>query len=619
MTKAPKKIVELSALSIGIGLLVGVVMTAANTYLGLYAGMTVSASIPAAVIAMGILQGILKRKGVHETNIVQTMASAGESLAAGVIFTLPALVIIGVWNDFAFWPTTFIALIGGLLGIVFMIPLRKALIRDDKTLTYPEGVACAAVIESGASDSRLGLKDVLGGVIVGGSVKLLSTGLKWVQSEAAWASSVSQRHLFFGFEVSPALIAIGYIVKLEIAVLVFLGGAIGWFVAIPLMGTPEALMGSSSLDVVWELWSSRVRYIGVGAMIVAGVWSIFSVRRGILSGVQSLRAAYVNKDQAVHSSERDISLMSMMVIFLLCLVSMFSLYNYLIDSIEFALLTTVVMIFATFLFVAVSSYMVGLVGSSNNPVSGMTISALLGTSVLFLLYGFVGENAILATLGVAAVVCCAACTAGDCSQDLKTGLLLQTSPRSQQIAQILGVVVPAFTIAPVLSLLHNAYGIGEGLRAPQAVLFANLTSAIFGEGTLPKDMILIGAVTGVVIILIDETLRLKKSSFRLYLMPLAVGIYLPITIAMPILLGGLLHFFLSARNKTHVESKDSALLAGSGLIAGEALMGVFLAILLAFGISLQSNWLGEGGSAGLAIVVMGLTALFLGRKALARR
>lgn len=610
------KVVELSVLSIVIGLIVGVVMTAANTYLGLYAGMTVSASIPAAVIAMGIFQGILRRKAPQETNIVQTMASAGESLAAGVIFTLPALVIVGVWNDFAFWPTTFIALIGGLLGVIFMIPLRKALIRDDKNLTYPEGVACASVIESGTSESQSGLKDVIFGVAIGGLIKLGSAGLKWIQSEVAWATALfGQRQAFFGFETSPALIAIGYIVRLEIAFLVFLGGAIGFFVTIPLLGTPEDLLGESSMDIVWTLWSTQVRYMGVGAMIIAGLWSIFSVRRGIYSGVQSLKMAYGSKDKAVHATDRDISLISMLVIFVLCLVSMFSLYQYLISSIETALLTTLIMVVASFLFVAVSSYMVGLVGSSNNPVSGMTISALLGTSVLFLLYGFVGENAILATLGVAAVVCCAACTAGDCSQDLKTGLILKTSPRSQQIAQIIGIIVPAFTIAPVLSLLHQSYGIGEGLRAPQAVLFANLTSAIFGDGDLPVNMVLIGALIGLVVILIDETLRIRKAPFRLHLMPMAVGIYLPVTIAVPIFLGGLIHFFAHRKTASEASDHDSAVLASSGLIAGEALMGVAIAGLLAANISIGSDLFGESGSAALSIFAVAFVAFYLWKKA----
>ncbi|TVQ79973.1 MAG: oligopeptide transporter, OPT family [Bradymonadales bacterium] len=610
-----KKVKELSLLSIGLGILIAVVMTAANTYLGLYAGMTVSASIPAAVIAMAVLQGVLRRRSPQETNIVQTIASAGESLAAGVIFTVPALVIIGVWNDFQFWPTTLIAMIGGLLGVIFMIPLRKALIQDDKTLTYPEGVACASVIESGTSESRGGLSLIVSGLFVGAVVKFLSSGMKLLLPSVEFANRLGNRQFFFGFELSPALVAIGYIVRLEIAVLVFLGGAIAWFVGIPLLGTPEHLLGESSLDVAWALWDEKIRFVGVGSMIVAGMWSLISVRKGISSGLRSLKRAYTDRREAVHSTERDLGLVPMLIIFLLCLVMMFSLYEFLISSIELSLLTTGIMIVASFLFVAVSSYMVGLVGSSNNPVSGMAISALLGSAALFLFYGFVGESAILATLGVAAVVCCAACTAGDCSQDLKTGAILKTTPRSQQIGQIIGVVVPAAVIAPVLTLLHQEYVIGEGLRAPQAALFGRLTSAMFGAGDMPMDMLNWGFALGIFIIILDRILAASGIKFRLHLMPMAVGIYLPVTLAVPILFGGLIHFFVHRRDTKNEKLGESGVLASSGIIAGEALTGVFIAILSAASIPIQVKWLGlEPGSA-VSIAVMGLVLFFLTKKA----
>jgi len=574
---------ELSPLAIVIGLVIGVIMTAANVYLGLYAGMTVSASIPAAVIALGIFRIFLNRSSILEANIVQTMASAGESLAAGIIFTVPALVLVGAWTKFEFWPTTIIAITGGLLGVIFMIPLRRALIVEDKNLTYPEGVACAAVLRTGSEEKSDGLKAVGLGLALGAVIKFLSTGLGLVAGtvEKAFASKGSV--FYFGSDVSPALLAVGYIVKLEIAMLFFLGGAIGWIIGIPLLGIPESLSDASALDIAWQLWSEKIRYLGVGAMIVGGVYSIFSVRSGIFKGIQGLKSAYQNRSMAVHAMDRDISLLAMLVVFGLCVLSTFFLYEYLIQMFDVSLLTTIIMIIAAFLFVAISSYIVGLVGTSNNPVSGMTISALLGTAALFLVFGMKGESAILSTLGVAAVVCCAACTAGDCSQDLKTGRIVGSSPRSQQIAQMIGVTIPAFVIAPVLTLLHSTYVIGEGLTAPQATLFASITKGLFGTGSLPMNFVYLGAVIGVAVIIIDMVLGRSESKIRLHLMPIAVGIYLPITLAVPILIGGFIRFFVERKNGVVDEGKDKGILAGSGLIAGEAVMGIIIALLIYFG------------------------------------
>jgi putative OPT family oligopeptide transporter len=274
-----------------------------------------------------------------------------------------------------------------------------------------------------------------------------------------------------------------------------------------------------------------------------------------------------------------------MTILLIAFATMFGLYQYLIDHLGITLLATFLMIICSFIFVAVSSYIVGLVGSSNNPVSGMTISALLVSAALFLALGFKGDSAILATLGVAAIVCCAACTAGDCSQDLKTGSLIGATPKYQQFAQIIGVIIPAFVIAPVLTLLHEAYGIGEGLKAPQATLFASITKALFGQGDLPVMMVIYGAILGVIIIFIDSFF-LKGKSFRLHLMPLAVGIYLPVTLATPILIGGIIRYLVDKKHHNRLESEDSGVLLSSGFIAGEAIMGVLVAILLFSNINL---------------------------------
>ncbi len=570
---------ELTLSSLGIGLLIGICMTAATVYLGLYAGMTVSASIPAGVLAMGFYKGLLKRSdAILEANIVQTMASAGESLAAGVIFTIPALLIVGAWNEFSFWPTTLIAMCGGLLGVIFMIPLRKALIEDDKDLIYPEGVACAQVLKAGAAeDNSGGFKTILQGLGIAGLFKFFSASLGLFKGSVEKAMFAGKSSLFFGGDISPALMAVGYIVGLPVSMLVLTGGALAWFVAIPLMGTPVGMEEASALDVAWTLWSTQVRYIGVGAMVVGGLWSLLGVRKSFVSGIKALGNS---------KGTTDLSPSIISTLLIVNIIVMAFLYHSMIGSWGATLITTAAMILASFLFVAVSSYVVGLVGSSNNPVSGMTISALLGTSALFLVFGFQGESAILATLGVAGVVCCAACSAGDCSQDLKTGSLIGATPRSQQIAQIIGVVIPAFVIAPTLTLLHNAYGIGDKLKAPQATLFASLTKAIFGDGTLPQDKIIIGAILGVLVIAVDS-LFLKKKKFRLHLMPIAVGIYLPVTLATPMILGGLVQHFVHKKKGVVDEGKDQGILFSSGLVAGESLMGVAIALMISLGVNLS--------------------------------
>ena len=568
-------------MAIGIGLMVGVVMTAANVYLGLYAGMTITASIPAAVIAMAVFRGILRRQSILESNLVQTIASAGESIAGGVIFTLPALVLVGVWQDFRFWPTTLIAIAGGLLGVAFMVPLRRALIVEEKELTYPEGVACAAVLKTGSSESVSGVWMIAKGLLVGGIVKFCSDALGALSGAVEYAARVKNSVFYFGANISPALMAVGYIVRLPIAMLVFLGGAIGWLLAIPMFGIPEALEGKTAVEIANELWEAKIRYMGVGAMVVGGLASIFSVRSGITSGFK--RLAGVGRsglNEKTIRTERDISPLGLAGALVGAVVLVFFLYWSLVGSWPVSLLTTGIMVALAFVFGAVSSYVVGLVGASNNPVSGMTISALLATAALFLALGYQGDSAILATLGVAAVVCCAATTAGDCSQDLKTGVLVGATPRYQQYGQILGVLIPVFVVAPVLSLLHSSYGIGEQLKAPQATLFASLVEALFGDKDLPYDMVAYGAAIGVVVLIADAFLKRARSPYRLYLMPLAVGIYLPITLSAPILFGGLVRYFAERGRKTRPGETDSGVLLGSGFIAGEAIMGILIALLV---------------------------------------
>lgn len=612
--KKGPSISEVTLETLIIGAVIGIVMTAANVYLGLYAGLTVSASIPAAVLAAGIFRVFPRKDSLYKSNIVQTMASAGESLAAGVIFTIPALVLVGAWQDFAFWPTTTIAVCGGLLGVIFMIPLRKALItKKNKDLTYPEGVACAKVLQNTADSSsdNKGLQNIVAGLFLGGLFKLLTSGFKLLVGSVEKAFAFGNHVFFVGCDISPALVGVGYIVKLRVACLVLLGGALGWFVGIPLMELKGELSGLPPLDAAWTLWSTQIRYMGVGAMLVGGLASIFTVRKGITDGMGELKASYLDrKNVTSNKTEQDMNIMGMSLIFVFCFLVMLWLYHTMLNSLGFSLLTAFIMILASFPFVAVSSYIVGLVGSSNNPVSGITIAVLIATAAFLMVLGYEGNSAILATLGVASVVCCAACTAGDCSQDLKTGSIIGATPKYQQWAQCVGIVIPAFIIAPILTLLHNAYGIGDGLRAPQATLFASITQALFGKGSLPYDMLLYGVIIAFVILALDKFLVLKQSKIRLPLMPVAVGIYLPIGLAVPLFIGGLIHYFTTKNKKEN----DNGILLGSGLIAGEALIGVLIAVFVSMKIDLQFISLGQWLMESLSLIAFASMCVYFWKK-----
>lgn len=585
---AEKSIPEFTIKAVVIGVVLGVIMTAANTYLGLKAGMTVSASIPAAVISMGILRGILRRGTILENNIVQTIASAGESLAAGIIFTVPALVITGVWDKFYFWPVTIIAILGGMLGVLFMIPLRRALIVEEIELKYPEGVACAEVLEVGETGGS-GVWLVFSAMVVGGVFQFLVKGLHLFKETVEGAVRAGRSAFYVGSDVSPALIAVGYIVGFNVALLIFIGGALGWLFGIPIYylftGFPAG--SESVLDTMWDTWDRYIRFMGVGAMVVGGVWSIIGVRRGIVKGIQGAVAGYraASDGEVTKRTEKDLSIRSIGAMLVPTIIAVFVLYEFLTGSHGITLVAGLAMIVSAFFFVAVSSYIVGLVGSSNNPVSGMTISTVLFTSVLLLLFGMTGESGIIASLGVAGVVCCAACTAGDVSQDLKTGYLVGATPWKQQIAQVIGVLAPAFVIAPILTVLHASEGIGVGLKAPQATLFASITTAMFTpEKSLPWAMVIVGAAVGVGIIVMDEILKKRGSEFRTHVMPVAVGIYLPWSLGVPILIGGFVAW-LTAHRVGVSQAKEAVhrgVLFGSGLIAGESLMGILLAFFVFF-------------------------------------
>lgn len=569
---------ELTVRAVVIGLLIGTVLTAANTYLGLYAGMTVTGSIPAAIVSMGILRGLLSRGTIRENNIVQTIASAGEAVAAGIIFTVPALLITGVWMEFSFWKVSLIGLLGGLLGVLFMVPLRRVLIVEDKELIYPEGVACAQVLEageSGGSPMRTILSALGGGLVFKSLVGLVAVFRG--TAEAAWR--VAGTVLYGGTDVSVALLGVGVIVGVEIGIAALAGSVIAWLFAIPIFYWVSPLPEQSALDAAWSLWSSQIRYMGVGAMIVGGLASMWKIRGGIGKAVRHLLGGIGRGGRSVERTDQDLPNSLVGAAFAVAAIGTFVLYQSVTGSLPVALTAGVVMLVSSLFFVAVSSYICGLVGSSNNPISGTTICALMFSSVILLILGMTGSAGILGALGVASIVCCAAATAGDTSQDLKTGQLVGATPRLQQTGQLIGILVPVFTIAPVLTLLHRAYGIGTGepnsLLAPQATLFASIAEGLFGDSNIPWNMVWIGALIAIGIVLFDGFLQRSGSRFRAHVMPVAVGIYLPISLMVPIFLGGLISQRLQERSEG---ARHKGLLIASGLIAGEAIAGILIAI-----------------------------------------
>ena len=606
MSNNSSAIPELNLRVIILGLILSVVMGSANVYLGLKAGMTVSASIPAAVVGMLVLRYFGRTGGsshggsILEANQIQTAASAGESLAAGIIFTMPALILIGVWQEFDMILTTVIAFTGGLLGILFMIPMRQVfIVKNEDNLQYPEGLACASVLEAGQeTDSSDNASSIIKGALLGGAFKGLISFVGLLKGGLETAYLIGNRIFFFGGDISPALLAVGFIVKLNVAVLIFIGGFIGWLVGIPLLGHGLE-HANNPVEGAWDLWSTQIRYVGVGAMVIGGMSSIFRVRKGLVDAIKVLRKSQINIDQDnIPSNQKDIPPKTINIFSALAVTLVGGIYYYITNDIAITIVTTIIMIIMAFFFTAVASYIVGLVGNSNSPVSGMTITAVLFTGGLLYVFGFSGTEGMVATLGVAAIVCCAACTSGDVCNDLKTGQIVGSSPFRQQIMQIAGVAVASLVMAPIMQLLHETTPGGIGgreLAAPQAGLFASLAKGFFGDGILPWNMVAIGAVLGIIILSADSFLerwyKLKNiqnpNSFRLHLMPIAVGMYLPFGLSTPILIGGLLAHFILKENSPN-KDPDSVLQKGvllsSGLIAGESLMGILLAFIAGAGI-----------------------------------
>ncbi len=592
---------QLTLRAVGLAIVLAMILAAANTYLGLFAGMTIASAIPAAVVSMAVLR-LLGGGGILENNIVQTGASAGSSIASGVIFTIPALVILGFWQDFRYSWVLAIAGLGGLLGVLFSVPLRRALIVDQK-LAFPEGQAAAEVLKAGENPSQ-GIRILGVGALGGAFAKLAAgSGLRLIPDTAASAGFAGKYLAFFGTNLSPALLSVGYIVGLNVGIVVLAGAMLSWNIAIPYYVAnvlphqaelAQAAAGLDPEDLAGFIWSKQIRYLGVGAMLIGGIWALVSLRHSLLSGVRSgLAAARASAaGQVIAHTEQDLPMKSVLLGILLFTLPLWALYQAIVGSLAVSLPMTIIMIVTGFLFCSVSAYMAGLVGSSNNPVSGITIATILFSAVvLLLLMGKDNEVGPVAAIMIGAVVCCAACIAGDNLQDLKCGYIVGATPWRQQVMLGIGAASSALVMAPVLNLLAQAYGIGvpsethpNPLLAPQATLMASVSKGLFG-GLLPWNMIAVGAVIGVAIIVLDEILKARGSSFRTPVLAVAVGIYLPLELMTPIFLGGLLAWLADRRLRrqgletAEIERRHrKGLLFAAGMITGEALMGIAIAV-----------------------------------------
>ncbi|MBN1763853.1 MAG: oligopeptide transporter, OPT family [Sedimentisphaerales bacterium] len=603
MDTKKEPLMEITVKAVVLGIVLSVVLGAANAYLGLFAGMTVSASIPAAVVSMGVLR-LFQRSSILENNIVQTAASAGESLAAGVIFTLPALVIMGFWQEFDFFWVTIIAGFGGMLGVLFTIPLRRSLIVKDK-LQFPEGVATAEVLQTGHEGGK-SVTCIAQAAVVAGLYKLGAKGFGFWPEMVEGARRLSGSIAYFGTNLSPALLSVGYIVGLNIAALVFIGGAINWMIAIPICAGmnewatyPEGhdLAGQmmSALDYAGYLWSAKTRYLGVGGMLLGGLWTIVQMRKSLLGGIRSGLLAWRKSAaglEEIPRTEKDMPMKWVLILIMVSIVPLILVYQVFVKDLSVTLPMAVIMLLAGFVFSAVSAYMAGLVGSSNTPISGVTIATIVVASLfLVLLMGRGNTNGPAAAVIISSVVCCAAAIANDNMQDLKTGYLVKATPWKQQVMQIIGTLSSALVIAPVLMLLYKAYGFKgqagaapDALAAVQANLIASVAQGVF-QGNLPWNFIYIGMLLAAGIIMLDGYLRSKNSSFRTPVLAVAIGIYLPFELSVPIFAGGLIHQAVQAfhrsknLDKNQIEqSNRNGLLYASGLITGEALMGILLAI-----------------------------------------
>lgn len=595
---ADRIVPEFTLTSLILGVILAVVFGAANAYLGLRVGTTVSASIPAAVISMGIIRFILKKNSILENNMVQTIGSAGESLAAGAIFTLPALFMWASESNGgisvpSFIEIALIALCGGVLGVLFMVPLRNALIVEEHgILPFPEGQACADVLlagEEGGSKSKV----VFSGLGIAAIYKFIADGLCLFPSEIHW--DIKSLRTGFGADVLPALAGVGYICGLKISSYMFAGGVLGWFALIPaisLFGT-DSVIAPATIAVsqmsAMDIWSSYIRYIGAGAVAAGGIISLIKTFPTIIRTFSKAIRGFGHKGASQNRTTKDLPLP-----IVLSGVLLMALMIWILPAIPISPLGALIVVIFGFFFATVSSRMVGLVGSSNNPVSGMAIATLLIATAILKATGMTGYEGMASAICIGTVICIIAAMAGDTSQDLKTGYIVGATPIRQQIGELVGAVAAALAIGGIMYLFNAAWGYGgTELPAPQATLMKLVVEGVMG-GTLPWGLVFCGIGIAIVI----EILGLP-------ILPVAIGLYLPIHLSAPIFAGGLIRHYFEKKKNGHSEEEhkariDRGVLYSSGLIAGEGLVGILLAVfaVVPFGSSTLAETINLGGILG---------------------
>ena len=586
---AEKVTPEITVTSIVMGIILAVVFGAANAYLGLRVGMTVSASIPAAVIAMGVIRIIMRRNSILESNLVQTIGSAGESLAAGAIFTLPALFLWaaeGKMEKPDLVEITLIALIGGLLGVFFMIPLRNALIvKEHGVLPYPEGTACAEVLLAGENGGA-NASTVFAGMGFAALFKFIIDGIKLVSGEISFRVKGFAGEI--GTQIYPAVMSVGYICGARISSYMFAGGILSWLVLIPLIvlfGSEIVLYpGTAPISEIFAnggagaIWSTYIRYIGAGALAAGGIISLCKSLPLIITtftgALKSMKGAGATSTER---TSKDINLKIVIIAIVVLTVLI-----WLIPAIPISLLGAFIIVIFGFFFATVSSRMVGLVGSSNNPVSGMAIATLLIATLILKITGATGAAGMCSAIAIGSIICIVSAIAGDSSQDLKTGYILGATPKKQQLGEIVGVVASALAIGGTLYLLDSAWGFGsDELGAPQATLMKLIVEGVMG-GDLPWVLVFIGVFIAIAVELIG-----------IPVLPFAIGVYLPVQLNACIMVGGLIRLAFDKIKGKKAEHKEEIVNDGilfcSGMIAGEGLVGIVLALLAVFGLDSALN------------------------------
>ncbi len=647
---ASQSLPEITLRSIFLGIILTIVLAAANAYLGLKVGQTVSASIPAAIISMSLLR-FFKNSNVLENTMVQTMASVGESLIAGVTFIMPALIILHVWTGFYYWQTVCIALLGGILGVLFTIPLRRALLVD-KSLRYPEGIAISNVLKASANKEVGDMKSLAWGGIAGAAISLFQTGFEILTDTFDFWVKTSKTVFGFQLGLSPALIAAGYIVGVNVAISFMVGIVIGWLAGVPILTLHYGMLDTESASAVaMGVWKGHIRYIGVGTMLIGGLWTLFRLFKPIIQSITasfvSLRAAKMVGAKASLRTERDFPITYVVWGVLLLLVPVFILLTYYIVPVDSSIsnsfrnflcgFTTLYVLIGGFLFCSISAYFAGLIGSSNTPVSGLLVSSLLLLCLAVLAFfgmngGMAGRElfGVILAIGSSVIICVALAISNDTMQDLKVGQVVGATPWKQQLMLVLGVVVSAFVVPPILELLYNAYGIGgvfprpgmnpaQMLGAPQAALMATVAQGVYTHH-LEWSMIILGALIAVICIIVDEIVK-KNFNTRLPVLAVGLAIYLPMNTTIPVVIGGLLAHVIQTRlSRMYKRVKDEkqinthrhrGLLLACGIVAGASIMGVVLAIPFAIKQSSDALKIMPDRFADLAGILSIIVTLFL--------